>query len=54
MITLLNYLDKVSKTIIIIRLSYLAEITDFLNSDQLKERRQKSVINIVLSFTHNI
>ena len=54
MITLLNCLSKVSKKIIAIRLSYLAEITDLLNSDQLEERRQKLTVNAVLSLTHNI
>ena len=54
MITLLNCLNKVSEKIITTRLSYLAEITDLLNSDQLEERRQRSAIDAVLSFTYNI
>ena len=54
MITLLNCLSKVSEKIITIKLSYLIEITDLLNSDQLKERRQKSAIYTVLSFIHDI
>ena len=54
MITLLNCLSKVSEKIIATRLSYLAEITDLLNSDQLEERRQKSAINAALSLTYDI
>ena len=54
MITLLNCLSKVSEKIITIRLSYLAEITDLLNSDQLEERRQRSAVDAVLSFIHDI
>ena len=51
MITLLNCLSKVSEKT---KLFYFAEITDLLNSDQLEERRQKSAVNIALSFTHDI
>ena len=54
MIILLNCLSKVSEKIIATRLSYLAEITDLLNSDQLEERRQRSAIDAVLSLTHDI
>ena len=54
MITLLNCLSKVSKKIIIIRLFYLAEIIDLLNSNQLEERKQRSAVNAALNLTYNI
>ena len=50
MIILLNCLNKVSKKLITIKLFYLIEITDLLNSDQLEERKQKLTINTILSF----
>ena len=54
MIILLNCLSKVSEKIITTKLSYLAEITDFLNSDQLEERRQRLAVNTALNFTYDI
>ena len=39
MISLLNYLRKVTEKIIITRLFFLTEFTDLLDSDQIKDRR---------------
>jgi hypothetical protein len=47
-------LGKVAEKIIATRLSYLAESTDLLDSDQMGGRRQKSAIDAVLSFVHDI
>ena len=53
-ITLLNYLGKVAEKIIAVRLSYTAEINDkLLNFDQMKDRKQRSVINAVLNLVHD-
>ena len=54
MISLLNYLRKVAEKIIVTRLFFLTESTNLLDSDQMKNRRQKSVINTVLSLVHDI
>ena len=54
MISLLNCLEKVAEKIIATRLFFLTESTDLLDSDQIGDRRQKSVINTVLSLVHNI
>ena len=54
MISLLNYLGKVTEKIIATRLSFLTESTDLLNSNQIDDRRQKSAIDVVLSLVHNI
>ena len=54
MISLLNCLRKVAEKIIATRLFFLAELTDLLDSDQIDNRRQKSVIDAVLSLVHNI
>ena len=51
---MLNYLGKVAEKIITTRLFFLAESTNLLNSDQMSGRRQKSVINAVLSLIHDI
>ncbi len=54
-ITLLNCLNKVAEKIIAVRLSYTAEINDkLLNFDQMKDRKQKSVIDAVLNLVHVI
>src|SRR5436189_592156 len=53
-ISLLNYLGKVAEKIIATRLSFLIELTDLLNSDQIGNRRQKSAIDAVLSLVHDI
>ncbi len=38
-ISLLNYLDKISERIIAERLSYFAEITDLLHINQINNRK---------------
>ncbi len=53
-ITLLNCLNKVAEKIIAVWLFYTAEINDkLLNFDQMKDRKQRSVINAVLNLVHN-
>ncbi len=53
-ITLLNYLDKVAEKIIAVQLSYTAEINDkLLNFDQIRGRKQRSVIDAVLNLVHD-
>ncbi len=53
-ITLLNCLDKVAEKIIVVQLSYTAKINDkLLNFDQIKDRKQRSVIDAVLNLVHN-
>ena len=47
-------MGKVAEKIIAIRLSYLAESTDLLDSNQMGGRRQKSAIDVVLSLIHDI
>ena len=54
MILLLNCLGKVAEKIIATRLFFLIELIDLLDSDQMKDRRQKSAINIILSLIYNI
>ena len=51
---LLNCLKKVAEKIIAARLSNTAETSDFLDTDQIDDRRQKSAINAVLSLIHDI
>jgi len=53
-VSLLNCLNKIAEKIIATRLSYLTELTDLLDSNQMSDRRQKSVIDAVLSLIHNI
>src|SRR6266487_5219018 len=53
-ISLLNCLDKLSERIITERLSYFAEITDLLHFDQIDNRKQKSVIDAVISLLSDI
>ncbi len=54
-IMLLNCLDKVAEKIIAVQLSYTAEINDkLLNFDQIKDRKQTSVINAVLNLVHDV
>ncbi len=44
-IRLLNCLNKVAEKIIVVQLSYTAEINDkLLNFDQMKDRKQRSAI----------
>ncbi len=53
-ITLLNCLGKVAEKIIAVQLSYTAEINDkLLNFDQIRGRKQRSVINAVLNLVHD-
>jgi len=53
-IMLLNCLDKVAEKIIAVWLSYTAEINNkLLNFDQMKDRKQTSVINAVLNLVHD-
>ena len=53
-ITLLNCLGKISEKIIVIRLSYLKQISNMLNFDQIDERKNRSVIDVVLNLIHDI
>ena len=53
-ISLLNYLAKIAKKIIIIRLVYLAGITNIINFNQIGNRKQISVVNIVMLLVYNI
>ena len=49
-IMLLNCLNKVAEKIIAVQLSYTAEINDkLLDFDQMKDRKQRSVIDAVLN-----
>ncbi len=53
-ITLLNCLNKVAEKIIAVQLSYTAEINDkLLNFDQMRDRKQRSVIDAVLNLVHD-
>src|SRR5205814_4171520 len=51
---LLNYLKKIAEKIIAARLSHTAETSDFLNINQIDDRKQKSAIDAVLSLVHDI
>jgi len=54
-ITLLNCLNKVAEKIIAVQLSYTAEINDkLLNFDQMRDRKQRLVIDAVLNLVHNV
>ena len=53
-ISLLNYLNKITEKIIAARLTYLAETTDLLHFNQISERRKKSAIDAVITLIHNI
>ena len=53
-ITLLNCLDKIAKKLIVMQLSYTAKMNDkLLNFDQMKSRKQRSVIDAVLNLVHD-
>ena len=54
MITLLNCLSKVSEKIMATRLSYWAETTDLLYSEQMSGRKQRSAVNAAMCLTHDI
>ena len=53
-ISLLNYLGKVSERILAKRLSYLAETTHLLHSTQIGGRLKKSAIDTTLLLTDYI
>ena len=53
-ITLLNCLGKISEKIIAKRLSYLKQISNMLDFDQIDERKNRSAIDAVLNLTHDI
>ena len=53
-VSLLNCLGKVAEKIIATRLSYIAETSDLLDSDQMNDRRQKSAIDAVMTLIHDI
>src|SRR5204863_1124355 len=53
-VSLLNCMGKVAEKIIAIRLSYTAETSDLLDSDQMGGRRQKSAIDAVMTLIHDI
>ncbi|SLM36388.1 reverse transcriptase [Lasallia pustulata] len=53
-ITLLNCLGKVAEKIMAIRLSYLSQISDLLDTDQSGGRKQRSAVDAVMALTHDI
>jgi hypothetical protein len=53
-ISLLNYLGKISKRILAKRLGYLAETTSLLYNFQIDRRLKKSAINIRLLLTNKV
>src|SRR5204863_3404023 len=53
-VSLLNCMGKVAEKIIATRLSYIAETSDLLDSDQMGGRRQKSAIDAVMTLIHDI
>jgi len=53
-ITLLNCLDKIAKKLIAMQLSYTAKTNDkLLDFDQMRDRKQRSVIDAVLNLVHD-
>jgi Reverse transcriptase (RNA-dependent DNA polymerase) len=54
MISLLNYLGKVSERILAQRLVYLAETSGLLYNSQIKKRLKKLAIDTVLFLTNKI
>ena len=53
-ISLLNYLGKISEKIIAERLSYIAETIDLLYHDQIGNRKKKSAIDAAISLLSDI
>ena len=53
-VSLLNCLEKVAEKIIAARLSQTAETSDLLNIDQMRDRKQKSAIDAILTLIHDI
>jgi hypothetical protein len=54
MISLLNYLGKVSERILAQRLAYLAETSGLLYNSQIGKRLKKSAIDIILFLTNEV
>jgi Reverse transcriptase (RNA-dependent DNA polymerase) len=54
MISLLNYLGKISERILAQRLAYLAETSGLLYNSQIRKRLKKSIIDIILFLTNKI
>jgi len=53
-IMLLNCLDKISKKILVTRLSKLTKISDLLYKNQMNDKKEKSAVNAALCLTHDI
>jgi len=54
-IMMLNCLNKVAEKIIAVQLSYTVEINNkLLNFDQMRDRKQRSVIDAVLNLVHDV
>ncbi len=51
---LLNCLSKISEKIIVTRLSKLAEMSDLLYKNQIKDRKQRSAVDAALCLIYNI
>ncbi len=52
---MLNCLNKVAEKIIAVQLSYTVEINNkLLNFDQMRDRKQRSVIDAVLNLVHDV
>ena len=47
-------MGKIAEKIIVARLSYTAETSNLLDTDQIGGRRQKSAIDAVMSLVHDI
>ena len=53
-ITLLNCLGKIAEKIMITRLSHISQVTDLLDMNQMRDRKQRSAIDAVMTLTHDI
>src|SRR5947207_10325559 len=53
-ILLLNCMKKIVEKIIATRLFYIIETSNLLDSDQISDRKQKSVIDAVMTLIHDI
>ena len=51
---MLNCLKKISEKIIVKRLSYLRQISNMLDFDQIDEQKNRSAIDAVFNLTHDI
>ena len=47
-------MEKIAEKIIATRLFFLTELIDLLDFDQIDDKRQKSVINVILSLVYDI